>query len=699
MVDESIIISVNDRIAPSIAVNFKKIASNAAMAGAAVDQFKAKLAAIGAGNFAAITAGLRGVTAEIMAQSTALDLLAKKQALLGSSFGGAIDVFNVDNIRQSMAQLTLMNSLLSTTAINTAKITAEAAAMAAAYGAAAAAAAKIKPSAIPSGGAGSIGRDMRDATSETNRFNQSQRDMLSLMSGSGGTAAATRLLAGGFGMVGAAAAVSAIAVAKLSDTYIIVNAQTANATSNALEASIAVDSLRKIAADTGAPLKDLARSFGRFNYALAENNVPMSRTLEMTQTITNALKMNGATTQEASSAMLQFSQALGKGYMNGDEFRNMMETMPMVARQVASSMGIAFGQLKDAASAGKVTWDVLLDAITDPAFQDEMKRKADAVQLFQYSWQSFVDKVTYSIGQFDKLTGTSSMVKGALDLMGDGAASAGEKLEALDNTFQALSISSSNAISRLSAQFPALQSAVNSFNSNGFVDELKKMADYASSPMMANVFKLLSIGLSGVTKIGDDFATRKTAMSTLMPGYSMTGETKSTEIPKFGMSKPVEMNMDMIVRDKRLAELVKAYQSYELKQSEFESKFNDIVYGKSGSGKKSSGGSTAINGAILDAQEAQKKIASQERISEAKAAHTRAVAEAKTVAAREKLGSVAKNQLESLRRRKSTIDDSINRAMPEIDSASALNTYTLSSPTCISNLSVGGLAIFTMLLT
>jgi tape measure domain-containing protein len=304
--------------------------------------------------------------------------------------------------------------------------------------------------------------------------------------------------------------------------------------------------------------------------------------------------------------MLQFSQALGKGYMNGDEFRNMMETMPMVARQVASSMGIAFGQLKDAASAGKVTWDVLLDAITDPAFQDEMKRKADAVQLFQYSWQSFIDKVTYSIGQFDKLTGTSSMVKGALDLMGDGAASAGEKLEALDNTLQALSISSSNAISRLSAQFPALQSAVNSFNSNGFVDELKKMADYASSPMMANLFKLLSIGLSGVTKIGDDFATRKTAMSTLMPGYSMTGETKSTEIPKFGMSKPVEMNMDMIVRDKRLAELVKAYQSYELKQSEFESKFNDIVYGKSGSGKKSSGGSTAINGAILDAQEAQR---------------------------------------------------------------------------------------------
>jgi tape measure domain-containing protein len=367
-----------------------------------------------------------------------------------------------------------------------------------------------------------------------------------------------------------------------------------------------VDSLRKIASDTGAPLKDLARSFGRFNYALAENNVPMSRTLEMTQTITNALKMNGATTQEASSAMLQFSQALGKGYMNGDEFRNMMETMPMVARQVASSMGIAFGQLKDAASAGKVTWDVLLDAITDPAFQDEMKRKADAVQLFQYSWQSFVDKVTYSIGQFDKLTGTSSMVKSALDLMGDGAASAGEKLEALDNTFQALSISSSNAISRLSAQFPALQSAVNSFNSNGFIDELKKMADYASSPMMANVFKLLSIGLSGVTKIGDDFATRKTAMSTLMPGYSMTGETKSTDIPKFGMSKPVEMNMDMIVRDKRLAELVKAYQSYELKQSEFESKFNDIVYGKSGSGKKSRGGSTAINDAIRDAQEAQK---------------------------------------------------------------------------------------------
>jgi tape measure domain-containing protein len=72
---------------------------------------------------------------------------------------------------------------------------------------------------------------------------------------------------------------------------------------------------------------------------------------------------SGTTSQAASDAFLQLSQALGSGTLQGDEFRSVAEQVPGILRLVANEMGVTVGQLKKLGSEGKITSDILINAL------------------------------------------------------------------------------------------------------------------------------------------------------------------------------------------------------------------------------------------------------------------------------------------------------------------------------------------------
>ena len=83
---------------------------------------------------------------------------------------------------------------------------------------------------------------------------------------------------------------------------------------------------------------------------------PMGISLNDIQTTFNgvntaAAKMN-LSTADTEGVMLQLSQALGSGALQGDEFRSIMERLPAVGQAVADSMGVQVGQLKKLGSDG-----------------------------------------------------------------------------------------------------------------------------------------------------------------------------------------------------------------------------------------------------------------------------------------------------------------------------------------------------------
>lgn len=94
---------------------------------------------------------------------------------------------------------------------------------------------------------------------------------------------------------------------------------------------------------------------------------PMGVSMKDIQTVFNgvnvAAKQMSLSTADVEGVMLQLSQALGSGKLQGDEFRSIMERLPKIGQAVAKSLGVTVGQLKDLSSQGKLTTDVIIKAL------------------------------------------------------------------------------------------------------------------------------------------------------------------------------------------------------------------------------------------------------------------------------------------------------------------------------------------------
>ena len=62
---------------------------------------------------------------------------------------------------------------------------------------------------------------------------------------------------------------------------------------------------------------------------------------------------------------MQLAQAIGSGRLAGDEFRSVSEQIPGVLIPIAKEMNVTVGELKELGSEGKITSDVLINALSN----------------------------------------------------------------------------------------------------------------------------------------------------------------------------------------------------------------------------------------------------------------------------------------------------------------------------------------------
>jgi len=73
--------------------------------------------------------------------------------------------------------------------------------------------------------------------------------------------------------------------------------------------------------------------------------------------------IGGATAQGQSAAMLQLTQAMAAGALRGEELNSILENAPGIARAIESYMGVAEGSIKKYAEEGKITAEVVKNAL------------------------------------------------------------------------------------------------------------------------------------------------------------------------------------------------------------------------------------------------------------------------------------------------------------------------------------------------
>ena len=106
-------------------------------------------------------------------------------------------------------------------------------------------------------------------------------------------------------------------------------------------------------------------------------NGDMNHVIAFMEQVNKQFVIGGATAQEQSNAMIQLTQAMAAGALRGEELNSILDGAPGIARAIEKYMGIAEGSIKTVAQEGKVTAEVVKNAMF--AMADETNAKFDSM--------------------------------------------------------------------------------------------------------------------------------------------------------------------------------------------------------------------------------------------------------------------------------------------------------------------------------
>ena len=158
-------------------------------------------------------------------------------------------------------------------------------------------------------------------------------------------------------------ALSGYALANFSDKLQLADNQLKNVTKSTKEYADATERLRSIAFNTRQDISDLTSVFARFKRAGEEAGFTQEQTLDLTESLTKAFKIEGNTVQEVNSVLLQLTQSFRSGRIAGEEFRAVSEGSTIVLQALAKQLNVTTGELKDLASKGLVTPEALIKGL------------------------------------------------------------------------------------------------------------------------------------------------------------------------------------------------------------------------------------------------------------------------------------------------------------------------------------------------
>ena len=198
-------------------------------------------------------------------------------------------------------------------------------------------------------------------------------------------------------------------------------------TNSQQELNKAMNDTFKIAQSSYQTWDSVVQVYQRFSDNAKTLGINMEQTAKLTETVSKAVAVSGASTQAAEAALTQFGQALASGTLRGEELNSILEQTPALAKAIAQGMGITVGQLRSVAAEGKITGDVLVDALTKSADSvEQLFQKTDftisqSIGLLSNELTKFIGEAGQSSGAANLLAGSIKLLSENLSLLADAA--------------------------------------------------------------------------------------------------------------------------------------------------------------------------------------------------------------------------------------------------------------------------------------
>ena len=187
------------------------------------------------------------------------------------------------------------------------------------------------------------------------------------------TADATQALTGRIkSLVGAYVGLQTVQkLVETSDQMTQINARLQLMTGSAEAAADAQDKIYQAAQRSRGAYMDMADMVAQLGTLASDAFSSTDELIAFAEQLQKQMAISGASGQSAQAAMVQLTQALASGTLRGDELNSVLEQTPMIAKTIAEYMGVSTGQMREMASEGAITADVVKNAMLSAAAETD----------------------------------------------------------------------------------------------------------------------------------------------------------------------------------------------------------------------------------------------------------------------------------------------------------------------------------------
>jgi len=200
---------------------------------------------------------------------------------------------------------------------------------------------------------------------------------------------------------------------------------------NELQHAQALAAVYDISMKTAQSTQAVSSVYQTFAQNAKELGINQRQVAEMTEIISKAVSISGASASDAQNALTQFSQVLLMGKFRAQEYNSVMTQTPAVMQAIARGLGVTMAELKVMSDDGKLTTDKIIQGLerskksVDELYGKTTTTISGAMQNLSTATEKWVGELNNSLGVSDKAVSAIQAITNNLDLLAKAATVAG----------------------------------------------------------------------------------------------------------------------------------------------------------------------------------------------------------------------------------------------------------------------------------
>ncbi|GJH43246.1 tape measure protein [Pasteurella canis] len=196
---------------------------------------------------------------------------------------------------------------------------------------------------------------------------------------------------------------------KYADSYTELQNRLRLVTDGQNQLSASTQTIFDISLRTNQAVGATAEVYQRFAKNADVLKISQAEVAELTETVSKAVAMSGASAASAEAALMQFGQAMASGDLRGAELNSVMEQTPALAQAIADGLGVTIGQLKEMGKNGELQIGKVVKALqkvkdkVDTDFEKRVKTLSMSFTNLETSFIKFVGEADNAYGVTQKL--------------------------------------------------------------------------------------------------------------------------------------------------------------------------------------------------------------------------------------------------------------------------------------------------------